>query len=180
MAHNIERVINGLSDISCGFSLICLCINVVEDPDGLRMFSALFVFLLSIYSSCSSPSGEAKRPFLIYIFKWIHYSPVNQSQTCAKDVEHKKTCPVFHAGFCFTFPCIMHTKQMPFNALFPLFPLHLLLCPPPPDMFIYRGASCANRLFGRCTVNLRETGSNRSRTTKPLQSTPFFLLPGSF
>lgn len=79
MTHDIERVINGLSDISCGFSLIGLCINVVEAPDGLRMFSALFVFLLSIYSSCYSPSGETKRPFLIYIFKWTHYSPVNQS-----------------------------------------------------------------------------------------------------
>lgn len=41
MIHDIERAINGLSDISCAFSLICLCINVVKDPDGLWMFSAL-------------------------------------------------------------------------------------------------------------------------------------------
>lgn len=147
---------------ACGCSLLCSC------------FSCLFIVLVLV------PQVRQKGHFS---FTYLNESIIHLSikaQTCAKDVEHKKTCPVFHAGFCFTFPCIMHTKQMPFNALFPLFPLHLLLCPPPPDMFIYRGASCANRLFGRCTVNLRETGSNRSRTTKPLQSTPFFLLPGSF
>lgn len=176
MVHDIERI-HGLSDISCGFSLIGLCINVVEAPDGLRMFSTLFVFLLSIYSSCSSTSGKTKRPLLIYIFKWTHYSPVNQSPKLCKRCWTQEDVSRISAGFCFTFPCIMHTKQMPFNALFPLFPLRLPLCPPPPDMFIYRGASCANRLFGRCTANLRETGSNRSRTAKPLQSTPFFSPP---
>lgn len=49
----------------------------------------------------------------------------------------------------------------------PLFPLSLLLQPPPPDAFIYNCASCANKLLARWALSSWEAGGiRRSKALK--------------
>lgn len=56
-------------------------------------------------------------------------------------------------------------------SFFPLHPLYLLFQPPPPDMFIYNNASCANKLLARWTVSSCEAGSETSGMGEALKST---------
>lgn len=173
--HNAERMINILlSYISFGFGLIGLFINF-EDP-GVQMFSALFLFFLSSLFIVFVPFPQVRQKghsFLICIFRSFEHPIIRLSikRKSSNDGEDEPTRVLHYTtDFCFTFSWIIHTKQMPFNALLPLYPHNLPFCPPPPDMFIYRGASCANKLFTWWTTGSQEKGSNRSGTAKPLQS----------